>query len=186
MWKWQKADILVQRWNYRTALDVPRAKKEAPLSWTLYWKSFFRAHCPSSCLLLQHTSTWKQKNLTGYRSSRRKYQKHWREKYTPAHVCPCRSQWGDPVHEEWDCTGGSDPSEVSLSLRPRHHRPLLPHHSVSASPYCPAVTVKVMEMRQFLIGAFLLIRPSSLNIMYKVEPDPYRIVGADADTNNCE
>lgn len=54
-----------ERWNYRTALDVPRAKKEAPLSWTLYWKSFFCVCCPTPCLFLQNTSTWKSGNTLG-------------------------------------------------------------------------------------------------------------------------
>lgn len=30
---------VVGGWRYKTALDVPRAKKEAPLSCTLYWKT---------------------------------------------------------------------------------------------------------------------------------------------------
>lgn len=61
-----------------------------------------------------------------------------RNTHTPVHVCPCRSQWGDPVHEVKGCTGGSDLSEVSLDLHQPLHHPLLPHHNVSTSPCCPA------------------------------------------------
>lgn len=60
-------------------------------------------------------------------------------KHTPDHVCPYSSQLGDSAHEDWGYTGGLSPSVVSLSLH-LHHLPLLPHHSVPASPCFPAAT----------------------------------------------
>lgn len=63
---------------------------------------------------------------------------HNRQRHTPVHVCPCRSRWGDPVHEERGCTGGSDPSQDSPNLHRHPHPPVLLHHSVSASPRYPA------------------------------------------------
>lgn len=60
-----------------------------------------------------------------------------RQRRAPVHVCPCRSQWGDPVHGERGCTGGSDPSQDSPDLRRRPHPPVLRHHSGSASPRYP-------------------------------------------------
>lgn len=111
----------------RVCWDSVSASNTLPPENTQHW-----------CLLHEsNTCPWKCKHSIVSSHFGRAHNK---QRHTPVRVCPCRSRWGDPVHKERGCTGGSDPSQDSPDLHRRPHPPVLPHHSVSASPRYPADT----------------------------------------------